>query len=291
MLNHMPLNEELVRYISLVRKDGGEAVLGITFREMSVDPDLVASFVLAIVIFENQQLRTFIKEGYVVVIEEGNHVVGLLIIDKVEDDEPYREALKGIIADFEAKYELQLTLWRGDIRPFREFGIDILGVFPYRRFDWQLVPRLIKKSDAMPDYHATIPWSVGEANKKIQAVVGFINGKRTIKEIVESSGYSEAELTAIFSMLDQYKWITLSRRATKDTVLVKLTDTPKRLIGVYGDQLDGFVEMCDGTRTLEQVCELVPFEIEVLMTIAKNLIDAGVLGYCEQSRKGGGSIE
>ncbi len=93
----MPLNEEIVRYISLVRKDGGEPVLGISFREMSVDPDLVASFVLAIVIFENQQLRTFIKEGYVVVIEEGNHVIGLLIIDKVEDDEPYREALKGII--------------------------------------------------------------------------------------------------------------------------------------------------------------------------------------------------
>ena len=287
----MPLNEEIVRYVSLVRKDGGEPVLGITFREMSVDPDLVASFVLAIVIFENQQLRTFIKEGYVVVIEEGNHVIGLLIIDKVEDDEPYREALKGIIKSFEAKYELQLTLWRGDIRPFREFGIDILGVFPHRRFDWQLVPKLIKKSDATPDYQATIPWSVGETDKKLQAVVGFINGKRTIREIVESSGYSEAELTAIFSMLDRYKWITLSRRANKDTVLVKLTDTPKRLIGVYGNQLDGFVELCDGTRTLEQVCELVPFDIEVLMTIAKNLVEAGVLGYSEQSSEGGGSTE
>ncbi len=287
----MPLNEEIVRYVSLVRKDGGEPVLGITFREMRVDPDLVASFVLAIVIFENQQLRTFIKEGYVVVIEEGNHVVGLLIIDKVEDDEPYREALKGIIKDFEAKYELQLTLWRGDIRPFREFGIDILGVFPYRRFDGQLVPKLIKKSDATPNYQATIPWSVGETDKKIQTVVGYINGKRTIREIVESSDYSKAELTAIFSMLDRFKWITLSRRANKDTVLVKLTDTPKRLIGIYGDQLDDFAELCDGTRTLEQVCELVPFDIEVLMTIAKNLIDAGVLGYSEQSSKGGGPTE
>ncbi len=287
----MPLNEEIVRYVSLVRKDGGEPVLGITFREMSVDPDLVASFVLAIVIFENQQLRTFIKEGYVVVIEEGDHVVGLLIIDKVEDDEPYREALKGIISDFEAKYELQLTLWRGDIRPFREFGIDILGVFPYRRFDWQLVPELIKKSDVTPNCQVAIPWSVGETDKKIQTVVGYINGKRTIREIVKSSGYSEAELTAIFSMLDRFKWITLSRRANKDTVLVKLTDTPKRLIGVYGDQLDDFAEMCDGTRTLEQVCELVPFDIEVLITIAKNLIDAGVLGYREQSSEGGGSTE
>ncbi|GAJ15493.1 unnamed protein product, partial [marine sediment metagenome] len=122
-------------------------------------------------------------------------------------------------------------------------------------------------------------------------VVGFINGKRTIREIVESSGYSEAELAAIFSMLDRYRWITLSRRANKESVLVKLTDTPRRLIGVYGDQLDGFVELCDGTRTLEQVCELVPFDIEVLMTIAKNLIDTGVLGYGEKPSEGGGSTE
>ncbi|MGY5862261.1 MAG: hypothetical protein RTU09_07795 [Candidatus Thorarchaeota archaeon] len=285
------MNEDIVRYVSLVRKDGGEPVLGITFREMRVDPDLVASFVLAIVIFENQQLRTFIKEGYVVVIEEGNHVVGLLIIDKTEDDEPYREALRGIIKEFEVKHELQLTLWRGDIRPFKEFGIDILGVFPYKRFDWQLVPRLIKKSDATPDCQESIPWSVGETNKKIQTVIGFINGKRTIREIVKSSGYSEAELTAIFAMLDRYKWITLSRRANKDSVLVKLTSTPKRLIGVYGDQLDGFVELCDGTRTLEQVCELVPFDIEVLMTIAKNLIDTGVLGYGKRASEGGESTE
>ncbi len=74
-------------------------------------------------------------------------------------------------------------------------------------------------------------------------------------------------------------------------MLVKLTDTPKRLIGAYGNQLDDFVELCDGTRTLEQVCELVPFDIEVLMTIAKNLIEAGVLGYSEQSSEGGDSTE
>jgi hypothetical protein len=164
-------------------------------------------------------------------------------------------------------------------------------VFPYRRFDGQLVPKLIKKSDATPNNQATIPWSVGEAHKKIQTVVSYINGKRTIEEIVKSTGYSNAELTAIFSMLDRFKWIMLSRRANKDTVLVKLTDTPKRLIGAYGNQLDDFVELCDGTRTLEQVCELVPFDIEVLMTIAKNLIEAGVLGYSEQSSEGGGSTE
>ena len=60
-----------VRYLSLVRKEGGEPIIGIPYRAMSVDPDLVASFVLAVIIFENRQLKTFVKEGYVVVIEEG----------------------------------------------------------------------------------------------------------------------------------------------------------------------------------------------------------------------------
>ncbi|GAH06979.1 unnamed protein product, partial [marine sediment metagenome] len=78
-----------VRYLSLIRKEGGEPVIGIPYREMSVDPDLVASFVIAVIIFENRQLKSFIKEGYVVVIEEGDHVVGLLIVDRIDDDEPY----------------------------------------------------------------------------------------------------------------------------------------------------------------------------------------------------------
>jgi hypothetical protein len=37
-----------LRYLSLVRKEGGEPIIGVPYREMSVDPDLVASFVLAI---------------------------------------------------------------------------------------------------------------------------------------------------------------------------------------------------------------------------------------------------
>ncbi|MHA2433657.1 MAG: hypothetical protein ACXADO_10555, partial [Candidatus Thorarchaeota archaeon] len=101
-------SDEKVRYLSLVRREGGEPIIGIPYREMTVDPDLVSSFVLAIIIFENRDLKTFTKEQYVVVIEEGNYVVGLLIIDKVEEDNPYREVLIRLIQDFESEYASQL---------------------------------------------------------------------------------------------------------------------------------------------------------------------------------------
>ncbi len=269
----------LVRYLSLVRKEGGEPIIGIPYREMSVDPDLVASFVLAVIIFENRQLKTFTKEGYVVVIEEGEHVVGLLIVDRVEDDEPYRSALISLINHFESKYENQLLAWKGDIRPFREFALDILQVFPYRTFSLEMIPRLVMKSDAKPDYQSSIPWSVGETDEKIQTVIGFVNGKRTIDDIMNQSDLADSEILAILSMLDKYKWITLTRKLEDSSILKKIMDPPKFLIGVYGEQLTSIVEKCDGTRTLAEVCEMLPYNMEAVKLVAKNLIDSGVLGF------------
>jgi hypothetical protein len=273
--------EEHVRYLSLVRKEGGEPVIGITYREMSVDPDLVASFVLAVIIFENRQLRRFVKEGYVVVIEEGEQMVGLLILDKVDDEDPFREVLKKIIKTFETKYETQLQSWKGDVRPFREFALSILGAYPYRRCEWTLVPRLSKRSDPVSEDYAPIPWSVGEADKKIQTIVSFINGKRTINEIMQSTGLSQEDMVAIISILDHFGWITIGRKITEETCLVKLSDPHKFLVGVYGEQINRFTELCDGTRSLKDVASLLPYSMEVLLTVAKRLVDAGVLGFSE----------
>ena len=270
-----------VRYLSLVRKEGGEPIIGIPYRAMSVDPDLVASFVLAVIIFENRQLKTFVKEGYVVVIEEGAHVVGLLIVDKVEDDEPYRDNLIQIVEKFETNYEQQLIAWKGDIRPFREYALDILQVYPYRTFDLKMIPRLVSKSEATPDHHANIPWSVGETDEKLQVVLGYINGKRTIEEIMQQSEFEDSEIMAIMSMLDKYKWITLTRRLEDNSILTKIMDPPMFLLGVYGDQLTKLVEQIDGKRTISRICELLPFNMEAVKTVANRLIDAGVLGYVD----------
>ncbi|MFW9843744.1 MAG: hypothetical protein ACFFEV_04145 [Candidatus Thorarchaeota archaeon] len=274
-----------VRYLSVVRKEGGEPIIGIPYREMSVDPDLVASFVLAVIIFENRQLKNFTKEGYVVVIEEGEHVVGLLIVDRVDDDTPYRNALKEVIEKFETKYESQMISWKGDIRPFREFALDILQVYPYRDFSLNMIPRLLTKSDATPDYQAQIPWSVGETDEKLQVILGYINGKRTIDDILSQTTYEDSEVLAILSMLERYNWITLTRKLEDSSILVKIMDPPMFLVGVYGEQLTSIVEQCDGTKTLAAVCEALPYNMEAVKLVAKNLIDAGVLGYSDKVKE------
>lgn len=274
-------SEEKVRYLSLVRREGGEPIIGIPYREMSVDPDLVASFVLAIIIFENRQLKTFTKEGYVVVIEEGEHVVGLLIVDKVDEDDSYRSSLRRIIAQFEEEYDSQLRSWKGDIRPFREFALHILEVYPYRRLDWELVPRLIEKPETTPHIQASIPWSVGQTDEKLSLIIGYVNGKRTINEIVERSNLPDSEVMALMSMLDHYKCINMTRRLDDSSILQKAMEPPLLLVGVYGEQLTKLVELCDGKRSLKEICEMLPYNMEAVKTVARNLIDSGVLVFVE----------
>jgi len=268
-----------VRYLSVVRKEGGEPIIGIPYREMSVDPDLIASFVLAVIIFENRQMKNFAKEGYVVVIEEGEYTVGLLIVDRVDDDTPFRNALKQVIKKFEGTYETQMLAWKGDIRPFREFALDILQIYPYRSFSLKMIPSLLAKSDATPDHQAPIPWSVGETDEKIQVVLGYINGKRTIEDIMNQSEYEDTEIVAILSMLDKFEWITLTRKLEDSSILVKIMDPPMFLVGVYGEQLTSIVEHCDGEKSLASICESTTYNLEAVKLVAKNLIEAGVLGY------------
>ena len=129
----------------------------------------------------------------------------------------------------------------------------------------------------------TLSWPAlgGETDEKIHSIIGFINGKRCIQEIMDASGISDNETLAIFSMLDRYKWVTVTKQLGPKTSLVKLVDPPMFLKGVYGEHLDKIVNLFDGRKTLGEVCEIMNFSMEVIRTLAKNLINAGVLDYHE----------
>ncbi|RLI61415.1 MAG: hypothetical protein DRO93_04425, partial [Candidatus Thorarchaeota archaeon] len=70
-----------VRYISLIRLEGGESILSIPYAELTVDPDLIAGFVTAVIIFANTPIRTIRKAAYDILIEVGKTVLVLLVVD------------------------------------------------------------------------------------------------------------------------------------------------------------------------------------------------------------------
>ncbi len=267
-----------IHHIYIVNKEGGESLLSIQYRQMSVDPDLVASFVIAVVLYEGSNLRTFVKEDYLVIIEEGELVVGILILDRVENEDDYRVVLKSTIKEFEKRFRNNFENWHGDIRPFRDFALEILAVFPYIKIDEDLVPRVNSQDVSSLMY---IPWNVETTHQKLQTVSGFINGKRTVAEIAASVDIPRDHTLALLSMLFKYGWISFIRPLTEKSILVKQAEPSERLKVAYGDQLSLIMSQIDGKRTFAEVCANTPFDSFTVRTLVQRLIDQDIIGFAD----------
>ena len=87
-----------IRYLIIIRLEGGEAVVTIPYAEMMADPDLIAGYVTAVIIFANSLIRTIRKAAYDMLIEVGETMMVVLIVDTISDESPYRERLRAILS-------------------------------------------------------------------------------------------------------------------------------------------------------------------------------------------------
>ena len=269
----MALDVSKVRYISLIRMEGGESVLNIPYAELTVDPDLIAGFVTAVIIFAKTPIRTIRKAAYDILIEVGETVLVLLVVDPVPDETPYRMKLKRILEQVESEHGEKLKHFEGDIRRFREFALDIVQEFPYSSFDLNLVPLLKTKGER-------IPFRVGEVDHDLEQIESFINGKRTVGEIMDLIGFTDDKVLALLSILDRYQWIDFKKRVTDEDILVRL-DCPKINVAMLRYEeadVEKVLEQFDGEKTVREVAEsLDNFNPSVLRWLIEKLMEVGCL--------------
>lgn len=269
----MALDVSKVRYISLIRMEGGESVLNIPYAELTVDPDLIAGFVTAVIIFAKTPIRTIRKAAYDILIEVGESVLVLLVVDPVPDEAPYREKLKRILAQVETEHGDKLRHFEGDIRRFREFALDIITEFPFSSVDLELVP--IRKAKGV-----RIPFRVSEVDHSLEQLESFINGKRTVAEIMDLIGFSDDKAMALISILDRYQWIEFKTRLTEEDVLVRIgcpDMTLDMLKSQYGKPLEDILEKFDGTFKIKDVVEALPYDSRALWFLINKLVEVGCL--------------
>jgi len=269
----MALDVSKVRYISLIRMEGGESVLNIPYAELTVDPDLIAGFVTAVIIFAKTPIRTIRKAAYDIIIEVGETVLVLLVVDPVPDEAPYREKLRRILDQVESEHGDKLRHFEGDIRRFREFALDIVKEFPFSSIDLDLVP--IQKKTGV-----RIPFRVGAVDHALEQLESFINGKRTVAEIMDLIGFTDDKALALISILDKYHWIDFKTRITDEDVLVR-SDCPEitlsKLKNQYGRPLEDILEKFDGTMKVKDVAESLPYDPRALWFLINKLVEVGCL--------------
>ena len=269
----MALDVSKVRYISLIRLEGGESILSLAYEEMSIDPDLIAGFVTAVIIFAKTPIRTIRKAAYDILIEVGETVLVLLVVDPVPSEAPYRERLQRILEEVEEKHGAKLKKFEGDVRRFREFSLEILMEFPFSTVDIDLVPSANKKGIIMP-------FRVGTIDSKLEQLEAFINGKRTVAEIMDLIDLPENQVLALFSMLQKYKWINFKRRLTDNDILVNQECPDITLNSIkaqYGKPVDDMLNHFDGSMTITQVIEALPYDQQALWFLINKLVEVGCL--------------
>ena len=269
----MALDVSKVRYISLIRLEGGESILSLPYEEMSIDPDLIAGFVTAVIIFAKTPIRTIRKAAYDILIEVGETVLVLLVVDPVPSEAPYRERLQRILEDVEEKHGAKLKKFEGDVRRFREFSLEILMEFPFSTVDIDLVPSANKKGIIMP-------FRVGTIDSKLEQLEAFINGKRTVAEILDLIDLPENQVLALFSMLQKYKWINFKRRLTDNDILVNQECPDITLNSIkaqYGKPVDDMLNHFNGSMTIAQVIEALPYDQQALWFLINKLVEVGCL--------------
>ncbi len=270
----MSVDVSKVRYLSLIRMEGGESVLNIPYAELTVDPDLIAGFVTAVIIFAKTPIRTIKKQAYDILIEVGENVLVLLVLDPVPDEGPYRDKLKNILTQIESEYGRRLRHFEGDVRVFRNFALNVIKEFPFCDVDFELVP--FRKKDGH-----RIGFRVGDVDKKLEQVEAFINGKRTVAEILDLIGLPEDEVIAAISTLSKYGWIDFRRRLTEKDVLVRQDCDSvhlDRLKAQFGTPIDALVLSFDGHKEIEEILESLPLDRNALWFLIRKLVEVGCLG-------------
>ncbi len=91
------LDETCIRYLSVISVEDGENIVSVPYRGMMVDPDLIAGFITAVVIFAKTPIRTIRKAAYDILIEVGETKLVLLVCDPVPDETPYRRNMKQVL--------------------------------------------------------------------------------------------------------------------------------------------------------------------------------------------------
>jgi hypothetical protein len=98
----VPINAEKLKYVGVAKIDDGEQIANVQRDELTVDPDLIAGFIAAVVIFAKTPVRTIRKAAYDIMIEVGESSLIYVVADPVPDEAPYRKQMKTVLRFVEA---------------------------------------------------------------------------------------------------------------------------------------------------------------------------------------------
>lgn len=266
----------------LQQAESFQIVYYISYTTPDIDPTSVVSLISALDSFSGidkepsddaqrtDALETIEHEGNLVIVEKSPHFVAAIIVTNNNDEDAQRSAMSSALHDIEQDYEDVWSKWDGDISRFETSVFQLLAPFPLRPVNLDYVVR--SKPSGRP-----LPFNNRELGKVIVQVRGAIDGTKTVGGLVRALGIPRDMVIGCLQIMEKYGWVDFKIEIGPTSVLRKLRDVGEDDRKAYGAVVVRFVDLCDGTSTLEDVVHRVGVSLQAMKYVATKLVLDGVL--------------
>ena len=268
-----------VKNFLLVWRNAGFCLLNIPYTNpIKLDSDMLAGLLRAIQQVMSDGIKRITWKHQTILFEFADDLLYVLITNPISNEQLYRNELVNvrnrISKRFRRRPEWAKLIRRGQILSIRECALDVMQSFHLRDLDYNLTPIL------QEDYE-DIPFAVREFNETLELLISFIDGKRTIYQIIDDSPLDRDMVLGLLSVLLSYEWIELVRVAKLDDRL-KLIRKPTIFdLSDLGplELLDEVLHEFRVTTTSKEVANRLRLNPHVVLFLAGKLLDRGVLTY------------
>jgi small GTP-binding protein len=215
-------------------------------------------------------LENIEHEDNIVMVEKSEHFVLALVVTNDSQEDEHRRTMASLLADVETMFLDIWTNWDGNTTIFEPSVFTILSKVPLKPVSLDYIVRSREAGRALPFENR----DVGAA---VVAVRSAIEGSETVGGLVRSLDLPRDQILGCLQILEQYGWIDFKVEIKDDSHLRKIGDVDAETRKAYGEVVVKFVDLCDGTKPLEDVVRSLRVSLPAMKFVVQKLVLDAVL--------------
>ena len=273
----------ILHLLLIVQKEGMfESSYHLDYSTELIDANAVTSLISALDSFsgidgdsegadsKTDALENIEHEDNIVMVEKSNHFVLALVVTNDSQEDEHRRTMASLLADVETMYSDTWDDWDGNTTIFEPSVFTILSKAPLKPVSLDYIVRSREAGRALPFKNR----DVGAA---VVAVKSAIEGNETVGGLVRSLDLPRDHILGCLQILEQYGWIDFKVEIKDDSHLRKIGDVDAETRKAYGEVVIKFVNLCDGTKPLDEVVKSLRVSLPAMRFVVQKLVLDAVL--------------
>ncbi len=280
----VPDRSQILHLMLIIQQEGiPDVAYHLNYADEDIDKNAVASLISALDSFggidggsnddgtsTTNALETIEHEGNLVMIEKSKNFLMALIVTNKSEEAEQRKTLNSLLLGIEQKYHDIWDSWDGDLAIFETSMFEVLTEMPLVPVSFDYVVRA--REAGRP-----LPFNSREVGKAVVEVKTAIESNETVGGLVRSLDIPREIVTGCLQLMNKYGWIDFKVEIGPASVLMKRGVVDEETEKAYGQVVVKFVDLCEGTTSLEDVVRKLNVSLPAMKFVATKLVLDGVL--------------